>query len=35
VEIPVSEGSPDLVDPILDAVRAHPKVRFAEPTTTR
>jgi Putative zinc-finger len=35
VEIPVSEGSPDLVDPLLDAVRAHPKVRFAEPTPTR
>jgi Putative zinc-finger len=32
VEIPVSEGSPGLVDPILDAVRAHRKVRFAEPT---
>jgi hypothetical protein len=35
VELPVSGGSPDLVDPILDAVRAHRKVRFAEPTLTR
>jgi hypothetical protein len=35
VEIPVSEASPELVDPILDEVRAHRKVRFAEPTPTR
>jgi anti-sigma factor RsiW len=35
VEIPVSAGSPDLLDPILDAVRAHPNVRLAEPTPTR
>jgi len=34
VEIPVPGGSPDLVDPILEAVRAHPKVRMAEPTPT-
>lgn len=32
VEIPVSAGSPDLLDPILDAVRAHRQVRLAEPT---
>jgi RNA polymerase sigma factor (sigma-70 family) len=35
VEIPVSEGSPDLVNPILDAERAHPKVRLAEPIPSR
>jgi Putative zinc-finger len=35
VEIPVSEGSPDLVDPILEAVRAHQKVRLAEPIPSR
>jgi anti-sigma factor RsiW len=35
VEIPVSEGSPGLLDPILDAVRAHPKVRLAEPIPNR
>jgi Putative zinc-finger len=35
VQIPVSEGSPDLVDPILDAVRTHRKVRLAEPIFTR
>jgi hypothetical protein len=34
VEIPVSADSRDLVDPILDAVRAHPKVRLAEPIPT-
>jgi DNA-directed RNA polymerase specialized sigma24 family protein len=35
VEILVSGGSPDLVNPILDAVRAHPKVRLAEPIPSR
>jgi hypothetical protein len=35
VEIPVSEGAPDLIDPILDVVRAHPKVRLAEPIPSR
>jgi hypothetical protein len=35
VEIPVSAGSPDLLDPILDAVRAHRQVRLAEPTPAR
>jgi hypothetical protein len=35
VEIPVSESSPDLVDPILEAVRAHQKVRLAEPIPGR
>jgi anti-sigma factor RsiW len=35
VEIPPSGGSPDLIDPVLDAVRAHPKVRLAEPIFAR
>jgi hypothetical protein len=32
VELPVSAGAPELMGPILDAVRAHRQVRFAEPT---
>jgi hypothetical protein len=35
VEIPVSEGSPDLIDSIVEAVRAHQKVRLAEPIASR
>jgi anti-sigma factor RsiW len=35
VEILLSGSSPDLVDPVLGAVRAHRKVRLAEPTPTR
>jgi anti-sigma factor RsiW len=35
VELPLSGNSPDLIDPILGAVRAHRKVRLAEPTFFR
>jgi putative zinc finger protein len=35
VALPLFGNSPDLVDPILGAVRAHRKVRLAEPTFTR
>ena len=35
VELPLSGNSPDLVDPILEAMRAHRKVRLAEPTPAR
>jgi hypothetical protein len=35
VALPLSESSPDLVDPILGAMRAHRKVRLAEPTFAR
>jgi anti-sigma factor RsiW len=35
VAVPLPGSSPDLVDPVLGAVRAHRKVRLAEPTPTR
>jgi hypothetical protein len=35
VELPLSGSSPDLVDPVLDALRKHRKVLLAEPMPTR
>jgi hypothetical protein len=35
VEVAPPEGSPDRMNPILDAVRAHPKARLAEPVIAR
>jgi NAD(P)-dependent dehydrogenase (short-subunit alcohol dehydrogenase family) len=35
VELPLSGSSPDLVGPVLDAVREHRNVLFAEPIPTR